>query len=259
MGTSTWHRSPETEQWKRVRELYAQPNPSPVEVARRIAGALDAQTHAGMQGPAVATCLGALVEGCAAIERDGLERTLQQMGLPPEPAAVQLAAGLRDRAEELIAQTGQASRFGDLALEAVGTTALALATLSDSGAGLLEVPLAAVEVRFRSLRTEGELHRMAALYTGHDLDRAFRYFVARDVGDFVGGEGLPTVSDANRLEDAVAAHCRQTWRRLALGEYEPILAEAHLLDPGERFEVLQPVVASGIEQGLEQIAAGVAG
>jgi len=256
MGTSTWQRSPETEAWKRVRELYSRPDPSPAEVVSRIVAALEPETRAGMSDAAVTTCLGTLVEGVELVEEGGLEHALDNLGVGREPAAVQMAAGLRGRAERAIADEGFASRFGDLGLEAVGTTALAVATLSTSGAGIMELPLAIAEQNFAQFGQENRLHELAALFVGHDLDRSFRYFVARDVADYVGGEGIPSVSHANRLEDAVAAHCRDAWSRLALDEYEDRLRSTNDRTPRERVELLTPVMAAGVGRGLDLLAAG---
>ncbi len=256
MGTSTWHRSPETEGWRRVRELYAQPGPSPEQVVSRIVSALEPETRAGLSDAAVVTCLGTLVEGAQHVARDGIESALGELGVGTEPAAVQIAAGLRGRAEQLVAGHGLASRFGDLALEAVGTTALTLATLSTSGTGVMELPAPEVESNFAHFDREQRLHEVVALFAGHDLDRTFRYFVARDLGDFIGGEGLPTVGHANRLEDAVAVHCREAWRSLALGEYEELIAATIDTPPAERVELLGPVMATAVEQGLATLGAG---
>lgn len=256
MGTSTWHRSPETEAWRRVRELYARPDPSPAEVVSRIVAALDPATRVGMSDPAVATCLGTVVEAPQLVGRQGLGATLDALGVGREPAAVQLAAGLRSRAEMLIAREGYASRFGDLSLEAVGTSALALAALSGDDAGILSLTSEAVECSLAQYEHDRGLAEAASLFVGHDLDRTFRYFVARDLGDFIGGEGLPTVSHANRFEDAVAAHCRDTWRALSLAEFEPRLSTVVDVSPARRPELLGPVMAAGIEQGLALLAAG---
>jgi hypothetical protein len=256
MGTSTWHRSPETEAWKRVRELYAQPDPSPEQVVSRIVAALEPQTRAGMSDGAVTTCLGTLVEGVQRVDRAGIAATLSDLGVGSEPPAIQMAAGLRGRAEQTIAAEGLASRYGDLALEAVGTTALALATLSTSGAGIMDVPLAVAEDNFASRSRENRLHELAALFVGHDLDRTFRYFVARDLADFIGGEGVPSISHANRLEDAVAAHCPGAWSELSLSEYEDQLGSVIDHAPVERVELLSPVMAAGVGRGLDLLAAG---
>lgn len=256
MGTSTYHRSPETEAWKRVRELYAQPDPSPSQIVSRIVAALEPQTRTGMSDAAVASCMGTLVEGVRRVDTAGLAHTLDGLGVGREPAAEQMAAGLRGRAEQIISDCGFASRYGDLALEAVGTTALAVATLSTSGAGIMEVPLAIAEQNFARFGNEENLHELAALFIGHDLDRTFRYFVARDVADFIGGEGVPSVSHANRLEDAVAAHCRNAWSELSLEEYEDRLDSAADAPPVERVELLAPVAAAGVGRGLDVLAAG---
>ncbi|MGD9497330.1 MAG: hypothetical protein AB7Y46_13610 [Armatimonadota bacterium] len=256
MGTSTWHRSPQTEQWQRVRELYAQPDASPAEVVSRIVSALDDVTRRGMRDAAVVTCLGTMIEGSQRVAAEGLGWVLGPPGVGHGPAAIQIAAGLRDRAEGLIAQHALASRFGDLALEAVGTTALAIAALRTSGTGIMELPATLVEDNFAGDDRGSRLHEIAALFTGHELERAFRHFVARDIGDFVGGPGLPTISHASRLEDAVGAHCRAAWRALRLEEYEALLAPTLHTPPAERLVLLQPVMSAAVAQGLHVLGSG---
>ena len=256
MGTSTWHRSPATPEWNLVRELYAQPDPSPREVVSRIVGALDPATRAGMSDPAVVTCLGVLVTGTQQVASDGLAPVLSALGVQQEPAAIRVAAGLRARAEHLIAEQQCASRFGDLALEALGTTSLALASLQAEGAGLLEIPLVAVEASLKSLVQHNELHEVAETFVGHELDRTFRHFVSRDLEDFVGGAGVPTVAHANRLEDAVALCCREGCASVELGEYEDMLAQASRLDAAARVQELAPVLRAGIAQGLSMLGGG---
>ncbi len=209
-----------------------------------------------MSDPAVVTCLGVLVGGAQQVARDGLPSVLSALGVQREPAAVQVAAGLRARAEQVIAEQQYASRFGDLALEALGTTALALASLQAEGSGILEVPLVVVEASLKSLAEHNELHEVAETFVGHKLDRTFRHFVSRDLEDFVGGVGVPTVAHANRLEDAVAAYCRQGCAAVELGGYEDMLGQASKLDAVARVQELTPVLSAGIAQGLSMLGGG---
>ncbi|MCD6360373.1 MAG: hypothetical protein J7M38_05850 [Armatimonadetes bacterium] len=257
MGTSTWHRSPSTPEWDRVRELYSRRDPDPREIVRRIVGALDPATRERMKAPAVVTSLGVLLEGTRLVADVGLSATLASLGVDHDRPALQMAAGLRNRAEAIIAQAEQASRFGDLALEAVGTTAMAIATLHDPAAGLLEAPLPVVEANFASLHRDGRHHELAAGFLSHDLDRAFRHFVARDVTDFIGGEGIPTVSHASRLEDGVARVCRDELAGLDLSSWQGALAEAASLEPTRWQEPLAPVISAGLDIALATLG-GVA-
>lgn len=256
MGTSTWQRSPTTPEWERVRELYGQPDPDPREVVRRIVQALDPETRARMKAPAVVTSLGVLLEGARLVADNGLVGALAALGVETHPPALQMAAGLRNRAEALVAQGQQASRFGDLALEAVGTTAMAIAALHDPSAGLLAVPLSVVEANFAGLHREGRHHELAQTFLAYDLDRAFRYFVARDVADFIGGEGLPTVGHASRLEDGVARLCRESARALDLAPWQGALAQAASLTPERWHSPLAPVVSSGLDAALALLGGG---
>ena len=250
MGTSTWHRSPATQEWGRVRELYAQPNPDPREVVRRIVAALDPETVERMKAPAVVTCLSVLVEGSRRVAEHGLTNTLAGLGVETEPPVPQLAAGLRNRAGQLIAQEEYASRFGDLAMDAVGTTAMALATLDDSGSSLLDIPLAVAEANFAGFDRDGRLPELAATFLRHDLDHAFRHFIARDMSDFVGGEGIPTVGHASRFEDAASRYCRDGLETLDLQRWSDALAESPSLSVPERVQVLTPAISGGIDAAI---------
>lgn len=256
MGTSTWHRSPATPEWDRVRELYAQPEPAPREVVSRIVAALDPATRVGMSDPAVVTCLGVLVAGTQQVASDGLATTLAALGVGTEDAALGIAAGLRTRAEQLIAEQQYASRFGDLAVTAMGTTALALASLQAEDAGLLRIPLPVVEASYASLARSDKLHEVADAFVGHDLDRTFRQLVSRDANEFVGGVGLPTVGHLSRLQDAVAAYCREGCAAVELRAYEHILRQANRLDAAARVRELTPVMAAGVSQGLAILGEG---
>ncbi len=250
MGTSTWHKSPATQEWDWVRELYAQPNPDPREVVRRIVAALDPETRERMKAPAVVTCLSVLLEGSQRVAEHGMTNTLAGLGVGTEPPALQMAAGLRNRAGQLIAQEEYASRFGDVALDAVGTTAMALATLDDAGASLLDIPLAVAEANFAGFDREERFPELAATFLRHDLDLAFRHFIARDMSNFIGGEGIPTVGHASRFEDAASRYCREGLDTLDLGRWSDALAESPSLTVPERVQVLTPVISAGIDAAL---------
>ena len=222
-----------------------------------IVSAIDPVTRESMSDSAVATCLGTLVAGARRVEQQGLPTVLSDLGVSTDPAALQIAAGLRDQAERTIAGQGLASRFGDLALDATATTAFAMAARSSDSAGLIELPLPVVARNFATFGREGALHETAARFIGYDLDSVFRYFVARDLPDFIGGRGLPTVAEASQLEDAIAAHCRNAWRRLDLSAFEQDLAELIDLPPEQQAQALSPALAVGIGRGLDVIGAGV--
>jgi hypothetical protein len=122
----------------------------------------------------------------------------------------------------------------------------------------MDLPLSVVADSFSRYGRDHEVDKLASLFVGHDLDGTFRYFVARDVPDFIGGQGIPTVAEASQLEDAVAAHCREAWREVDLSEHGERLAGTVDLSPGERVQALSPVMSAGIAQGLELLGAGEA-
>jgi len=253
MGTSTAHRSPATPQWERVRELYRQPNPLPGEVVGRIVAALSPETRQQMRGPSVAYDLDALLSGSYQVTTQGLSELLAGAQAFAAAPVVSLAAVLRDQAQQRIIEARVSSRFGELALDALSNTVMDVAA---GGRGLLQAELAQVEANFGRYFTERNLTGLGERFLGHDFDQVFRYFVARDIGDFVGTEAFPSVSHSSRLLDEVARYCRDTTATVSLADFESQLQEAVQLTTAERVKLLGPVVAEGITIGLDVLAGG---
>ena len=122
MGTSASQRSPSTPEWDRVRELYQQPQPPPTEVVSRIVAALDPDSRQGLHDRAVTVCLDTLLWGSVSVAERGLEPLLATLGPLREPPVLVLAAGLRDHATDYVTARQAASRFGDLAIDALSNT-----------------------------------------------------------------------------------------------------------------------------------------
>ena len=253
MGTSTSQRSPATPEWERVRELYKQPNPQPGEVVSRIVAALSPETRQEMRGPSVASSLDGLLWGSARVAERGLAALLGDLSAPAGPPAIALAAGLRSHAHQYTTDGGLSSRFGELALDALGNSVMDVATL---GQGLLTVTAEEVEANFARYAAQQNLSALGGNFLGHDFDQLFRHFVARDIGDFVGTEAFPTVSHSSRLLDDVAHYCRDTAAAIELASFEEQLRDTVALPIAQRIVQLEPVVAHGIAAGLEVLAGG---
>jgi hypothetical protein len=251
MGTSSSHRSPSTPEWERVKRLYREPNPDPRAVASLITSALDAGTRQEMSGPGVACCLRSLLQASARVNADGLVSILP----PGGEAAPLLAASqvIRDMAEQDVARHGLASRFAELGLNALATAVF------EAGAGdspdLFQASLPTTEAALASYAREGRLHALALTFLGHDFDHLYRYFVTRDVTDFVGGPGLPTVAEASQLRDAVSRHCRESVAAVAAAVHEEALTAALREDDAPGLTLVQGVLADLTDRGLAQIAA----
>jgi len=254
MGTSTAHRSPATPEWERVRELYRQPNPRPGEVVGRIVAALSPETRQQMHGPAVAYDLDALLSGSYLVATQGLSEVLAGALAFTTAPVVSLAALLRDQAQQRIIAAQVSSRFGELALDALSSTVMEVAA---GGRGLLQVGTAQVEANFGGYFTERNLTALSQRFFGHDFDQVFRYFVARDIGDFVGTEAFPSVSHSSWLLDEVARYCRETTAAVSLADFAEELHQTVQLPIPERIARLEPVVAEGIAAGLDVLAGGV--
>ena len=253
MGTSSSQRSPATPEWERVRELYRDPGAEPREVASRLVSALDDATRRDLAGPGVASCLSALLQGARRVRTSGLSALGLSEGAAP--AALHLAQALRQQAEQRIVAGGYASRFTDLGLNALGTSALEAAAAG--GASFLNLAAPEVEGNFASYGAGPGLGALSACFLEHDFDHLFRYFVSRDLSDFIGSPALPTVAHGSRLRDAVTLHCRETARRVAVDHY---LAELEAIAAGEATEAPpQSVLQALVTDGLDRLAAAGGG
>ncbi len=226
MGTSSLQRSPSTPEWERVRELYRRPDPDPHQVLARIVRALDPDTRAGLSDAAVTCCLDHLLEGAVVAATGDLAALYTDPNLVQQAAAVGLAAGLRQVAEDDIIARLIASRFGDLALDALGTTVLETADNISGITSILQVTYPSLQSHFAGFYNESRLHDLGGSFLSHDFDHVFRYFVARDISDFVGTEALPTVSSSAILQDRIAHTCRSITQKVNLADSEDLLHQA---------------------------------
>ncbi|MFO7947674.1 MAG: hypothetical protein R6V19_12770 [Armatimonadota bacterium] len=256
MGTSSSQRSPSTPEWERVRELYRQPDPDPSQILSRIVSALEPDTKAGMSDSAVTCCLDSVLDGAVAASTGRLSEYLSDLPDIEQAPAVGLAGGIRDCAEERIIADNIASRFGDLALNAVGTTILSAAESAAGAGGILQVSYPDIESALAQYYDRQRMHELAGSFFAHDFDHVFRYFVARDISDFVGTEAIPDVSTSARLQDRIAHQCRTITGQLQLAAAEETIRQALAnSDHQQRRDALQPFVRDTVNSGLDMLAA----
>ena len=251
MGTSTSHRSPATREWELVRELYQQPNPAPGEVVGRIVAALEEASRRRLHDAAAVRCLDAVLEGSAALAAPGaaLPSVVASSGIP----ALDLATAVRAEALGSIASAGVSSVTGALALDSIPPTVVdSLSTGSDWS----DFPASTVISRYSRFAREGDLSVLAGEYCGHGLERAFRYFVARDVSDFVGQTGLPTLQESAQLADRVGELCLQRGSEPRLRRYEQDLQEIMTLARDQRIRALAPLMHESVESSLDALTGG---
>jgi hypothetical protein len=240
MGTSTSQRSPRTREWEQVHRLYDDPRAPPAAIVSRIVAALAPATREGMADSAVARCLGTLTSaGASALD--------EPWSIDPSlPAAVDLAAALRAAAERDIARARVASRFGELALDALSAAAL------DVAAGAADAPEAvrAVLARYGEQR---RLPDLARVFVAQDTAYAFRYFAERDIPPHVGGPRLRTVADASRLVDDIAGLCRSATSSLEFGALEEQLGRAVAEGGAPGHPLYQAAAAQALHDSLRAL------
>ena len=241
MGTSSSQRSPRTPEWERVRRLYDDPQaPSRVIVAR-IVDALGPQTRAEMADSAVARCMATLTRASAG----DLDETLMSLD-PGLPAAADLAAALRACAERDIARRREASRFGELALDALSASALEIGEGVEEAPGLVRAALA----RYAN---ERRLADLANTFVSQDMAYAFRHFVERDTPAHVGGPRLRTVREAGSLADEVADICRQVTRGVPFEGLEDDLLCAVERGPAAGHGFYRTALTAAVSDSLREL------
>ena len=248
MGTSSSHRSPSTPEWERVKQLYREPNPDPRQVSSRIVSALDADTRRELSDSGVACCLTTLLRASGSAAAGTL------LIAPGTPALLSVSQVLREQAEREIARAGYASRFADIALNALGTATFEAA--SSGSSSVFDVSAEQVLASLSAYTKEQRLHDLSLCFVAHDFDHLFRHLVTRDTADFVGGEGLPTIAHASQLRDAVAAYCRESVARIEAAAYETALAEALQAGAERGRETIQAVLTDLTELSLQRLAVG---
>ena len=250
MGTSTSHRSPATAEWDRVRELYLTVNPTPGEIVGRIVAALDDVAQQRFSDAAAVRCLDAVLAGSLELAEGGAAALVVR---PGESAALRLAQNVRSAAQNRLGAEGVASVTGTLALEAIPP---AVVEALGTPVAWPELPPETVASQYARFTTDQNLSDLSGQFLAHDLDRVFRYFVTRDLSDFVGESAAPTVADAARLVSGVGDFCRERAGVANLRQYEQDLQEIVRTPAERRPRDLEPLWRSGIQEGLAGLAGG---
>jgi len=223
-------------------------------VLSRIVSALDRPTRTGLSDAATTCCLEQLLN-CSAVAAGRVLTTL----LSPDASGAQapvirLAAGVKDGADRLIARRGASSRYGDIALQALGSSVLSLAGQIGGGVGL-QATLGQLQAHLADYHTRPRLHSLTSTFLVHDFEHALRYFVARDIPQFVGTKALPTVAESVQLQDRIAGTCRQITGVVDLGDTESDTRGAmEQPDPEQRTRLLHGVLRDVVERGLAALA-----
>ncbi len=253
MGTSTYHRSPATPEWERVRELYLQPNPSPGEIVSRVTAALDATTKAGLSDRAVTTCLDTLLEAATITSHRGLGALLQAPAEGLLQPGLQVAGHLRNLADARIAETNTTSLFGELGLAALTVSVLDACGGPDRAADLGP---ANIEASLGAWEAQERLGDLAINFLGREMEHAYRYFVSRDLSDFVGSDSVPQITDCSRLLSEVGDYCRTTASSIHVPQLHLAITQIMELGMQERISRLQPLYAEAVNASLVALAAG---
>jgi hypothetical protein len=243
MGTSSSQRSPRTPEWERVRRLYDDPQAPTRVIVARIVDALGPQTRAEMADSAVARSMATLARASAG----DIDDTLLSLD-PALPAAADLAAALRVCAEADIARHREASRFGELGLDALTASALEI------GEGAADSP-PIVRATLARYADERRLDELANTFVAQDMAYAFRYFVERDTPAHVGGPRLHAPRDADALAGEVAEVCRGTTRGVSFAGLESDLRRAVERGPVEGHALYHAALNAAVADSLRALGA----
>jgi phage repressor protein C with HTH and peptisase S24 domain len=102
---------------------------------------------------------------------------------------------------------------------------------------------------------EERMHELAAEFLAADIDRCFRYFVARDISELVGSGYLPTVSQAEEFAREVGVFSsRATVGAICADDESRIQDAVRLSGDQERLAVDGELLKQGIDRSLERIS-----
>jgi hypothetical protein len=200
VGTSTFHRSPNTARWQIVNHTYDDPAIRTNRVLSEILNAAEGY-QAGLAERVVFERVNALISAAR-----------QAQGLPAEKVVETARYALIDARQRLL-DKGQTSFFADLADRAASAT-LVEATRRPE---LLARPVSAVEAFTSNLIANSVAHLMARDLSAHvgaprtkDAAMAlqFRRAVVDQARDLVGGAGIQSAIEA------VAREPRKSWKPL---------------------------------------------
>jgi hypothetical protein len=220
-------------------------------VVSRIVAALDEATQQRLHAEAPVRCLDALLHGSAGAAAPGAvwPTVTPSTGC----AALDLAAHLTSTAEASVGAARAGSLFGTLAREAIAPTLIASL---QAPVAWVELPPETVQTQYGRWAREGRLSDLAAEYVAQDLGQTFRYFVTRDLADFVGRPHLPGINAARALTESVADYCRTRTGLSLTARWEQDLQEVMTLDREQRVPALTPLMSQAVQTGLANLAGG---
>jgi hypothetical protein len=203
---------PHSARWRVVAALLAAPRLDAPAVAGATALAAQARLVELRRDPSIGYCFWLLVRLAEAARGPDFVEGAARLGVAvrTDAAALAVIAGVADRARVELNAYPESGPFGEIASLALRRALTE--TVGTESRSLFGSSLEDLERAFRRYSSPAQFATLARRFFGDFYGRTLRYYVERELPNRIGGEGFPTIADANAFADALDLHARVTAR-----------------------------------------------
>jgi hypothetical protein len=195
-----------------VAGLLAAPRLDVAAVASATAMAAERRLVELRRDPSLTYCFWLLVRMAEAARGPDFVEDTANLGIAvhPNDAALALIARTTDHARVELNHYPESGPFGEIASLALRRALTE--TVGTESRSLFGSSLEDLERAFRRYSSPAQFATLARRFFGDFYGRTLRYYVERELQNRIGGEGFPTIADANAFADALDLHARETSR-----------------------------------------------
>jgi hypothetical protein len=203
---------PHSVRWRAVAAHLASPQLDVTAVASSTTKAAEKQLRALGRDPSLGYCFWLLVRLAEAARGPDFLEAAARLGiaLQAEDTALVVIARTTDRTRIELNRFPESGPFGEIASLALRRALTE--TVGMEGRSLFGSSLEDLERAFRRYSSPAQFATLTGRFFGAFYGRTLRYYVERELQNQIGGEGLPTITDATAFSVALERHARTTSR-----------------------------------------------
>jgi hypothetical protein len=198
--------------WPAVAALLAAPRLDAPAVASATAKAAEGRLQKLRSDPSLGYCFWLLVRLAEAARGPDFVEGAAHLGIAvrADDPALTIIARVADRARVELDAYPESGPFGEIASLALRRALTE--TVGTESRSLFASSLEDLERAFRRYSSPAQFATLASRFFGDFYGRTLRFYVERELQNRIGGEGLPTIADANSFAAALDLHARVTAR-----------------------------------------------
>lgn len=203
---------PRSVRWRSVATLLASPQLDVTAVASSTTKAAEQHLRALGRDPSLGYCFWLLVRLAEAARGPDFIDATAHLGiaLQADDTALVVIARTTDLARIELNRFPESGPFGEIASLALRRALTE--TVGMEGRSLFGSSLEDLERAFRRYSSPAQFATLTGRFFGAFYGRTLRYYVERELQNQIGGEGLPTITDATDFSEALERHARMTSR-----------------------------------------------